>query len=84
MTDLDGNAAAGPLADALGVDLTAAVGRCGGCGRTGEIARARAFVTAMGTVVRCPGCERELAVIVRTSEEIVVSLDGLAHVRLPR
>ena len=40
MTDfaLDGNAMAGDLAEIFGVDVTAAVVTCAGCGRVGVVA----------------------------------------------
>lgn len=83
MTHLDGNALAGRFDDLLGVDITAAVGRCGGCGQTCELARARAFVTAMGTVLRCAECESVLAVLVDVRDEVVMNLSGLAYVTVP-
>ena len=39
----DGSALAGPLDDVIGPDVTAAVGRCTGCGRTGSMAEVRVF-----------------------------------------
>jgi hypothetical protein len=83
MTHLDGNALAGRFDDLLGVDVTTTVGRCGGCGQTCELARARAFITAMGTVLRCADCESVLAVLVDVRDEVVVNLSGLAYVTLP-
>ncbi|WP_203137242.1 DUF6510 family protein [Microbacterium sp. JZ31] len=83
MTHLDGNALAGRFDDLLGIDLTAAVGRCGGCGQARELARARAFVTAMGTVLRCAECESVLAVLVDARDEVVVNLSGLAFFTVP-
>lgn len=84
MSHLDGNALAGVFAEALGIDVTAATGRCRGCGRTFPLARARAFVTAMGGVMRCGFCDSVLAVLVATHEENVVNLSGLAHLTVPR
>lgn len=84
MTHLDGNALAGVFVETLGVDITAATGRCGGCGRTFPVAQARAFVTAMGAVLRCGVCDSVLVVLVRTDEEEVVNLSGLAHLTVPR
>ena len=49
----DGNALAGPLQDVVRVDITAAVGRCTGCGRTAAMAEVRVFDHAPG-VVACP------------------------------
>jgi len=38
-TYLDGNAAAGMLGELFAVDITAAIGQCNGCGRTGSSPR---------------------------------------------
>lgn len=84
MTHLDGNALAGLFADTLGIEITAAVGRCGGCHRSSELARAHAFVTAIGAVLRCEHCQGTLAVIVQKPNEVLVNLSGLALVALAR
>ena len=49
-TFLDGNAAAGALGEVFAVDVTAAVGRCDGCGAVAVLAEARVFVDAPGAV----------------------------------
>ena len=84
MTHLDGNALAGLFDDTLGIEITAAIARCGGCHDTFELARAHAFVTATGTVLRCAHCQGVLAVIVRKPNEVLVNLSGLAHVTIAR
>ena len=84
MTHLDGNALAGLFADTLGIEITAAIGRCGSCHLTFELARAHAFVTAIGAVLRCEHCQGVLAVIVQKPHEVLVNLSGLAHVAIAR
>ena len=84
MTHLDGNALAGLFADTLGIEITAATGRCGSCRRMFERARAHAFVTAIGAVLRCEHCQGMLAVIVQKPQEVIVNLSGLAHVAIAR
>jgi hypothetical protein len=79
---LDGNAAAGVLADIFAVDLTVAVGRCVGCGRTGVLAEARVYADAPGTVVRCPGCDGVLLRVVRGPDRTWLDLRGLAVLQL--
>jgi hypothetical protein len=44
----DGNALAGPLQDVLRIEVTTAVGRCSGCGRTAPMAEVRVFDHAPG------------------------------------
>jgi len=84
MTHLDGNALAGLFADTLGIDITAAIGRCGSCHRVIELARAHAFVTAIGAVLRCEHCQGVLAVIVHKPREVLANLSGLAHIVIAR
>ncbi|GAA1678520.1 DUF6510 family protein [Microbacterium lacus] len=66
MTRLDGNVLAGRLVDALGWDATAADARCAGCGSHGALAGAVVYVSAMGSVVRCPHCDAILATFVES------------------
>src|SRR6266540_1055543 len=73
-TWVDGNALAGPLQEVFSVDVTAAVARCDGCGRTGPIAEARVYDRAPGLVARCPGCDLVVvaeAVPARGAEKLV-------------
>ena len=80
MTHLAGNALAGLFADTLGIELTAAIGRCGICHRIFELARAHAFVTAIGAVLRCEHCQGMLAVIVQKPHDVLANLSGLAPI----
>jgi hypothetical protein len=84
MTHLDGNALAGLFDDTLGIEITDTIGRCGSCHRASELARAAAFVTAMGAVLRCADCEGMLAIIVQKPDAVLVNLSGLAHVAIAR
>lgn len=83
MTHVDGNALAGAFARILGIEITTAIGRCRGCGRSSNLARAHAFVTEMGTVMRCGDCQDVLAVVVHRPGEALVSLTGLSFITLP-
>ena len=79
----DGNALAGPLQDLIGPDVTAAVGRCGNCGRTGPMAEVRVFDHAPGVVARCPVCDQVLLRLVRGSGRAWLDLRGLTWLQLP-
>ena len=79
---VDGNALAGPLAELFLVDLTAAVGRCAGCGQVGAVGTLRVYRHAPGLVARCPGCEAVLLRVVRTTERIFLDLRGVSCVEL--
>jgi hypothetical protein len=54
---LDGNAAAGLLAELFSFDVTSAVAVCAGCGATQPIGKLIAYGLEMGAVLRCPGCD---------------------------
>lgn len=84
MTYVDGNALAGAFSATLGIEITAAIGRCRGCGDTFDLASTHAFITAMGAVMRCRTCQSVLAVIVQNPREAVVNLSGLAYITVPR
>ena len=84
MTHVDGNALAGTLVDVLGIDSTDATGECSGCRHRSELARAHAYVTAMGVVARCEACHEVLAVVVRTPRDVIINLSGLAFVSIAR
>lgn len=77
-TFLDGNVVGGVLAEVFAVDVTAAVGRCAGCGRTAALAETRVYVDAPGTVVRCAGCDAVLLRVVRSPDRTWLDLRGLA------
>jgi hypothetical protein len=83
MTHLDGNAAAGALAEVFAVDITAATGRCAGCGRTDVFATATVYTDAPGLVARCPGCDHVLLRLVTTPAGTYLDLRGLTYLRLP-
>lgn len=85
MTDtfLDGNAVGGVLGQVFAVDVTAAVGRCNGCGRSAVMAETRVYVDAPGTVVRCAGCEAVLLRVVQSDDRTWLDLRGLAVLQLP-
>ncbi|MEV8371694.1 DUF6510 family protein [Kribbella sp. NPDC056861] len=82
-TYLDGNAAAGTLREVFAVDITAAIGRCGGCGQTGVFAETRVYMDAPGLVARCPGCDDVLLRVVTTPTDTYLDLRGLTYLRLP-
>jgi hypothetical protein len=53
---LDGNEAAGPLADLFAVDLTQARSRCSSCGSTAMLGAHHLYADAPALVLRCPSC----------------------------
>jgi ribosomal protein S27E len=79
----DGNALAGPFQDVFRVEVTSAMGRCTGCGRTMAMAEVRVFDHAPGVVARCPVCEQVLLRLVRGPGRAWLDLSGLTYLQLP-
>jgi hypothetical protein len=79
----DGNALAGPLREIFAVDMTAAIGRCVGCGRTGPVATLRVYRHAPGLVARCPGCDQVMLRLVRGPGDAWLDLRGTVSLRIP-
>jgi hypothetical protein len=74
---LDGNAIAGPLHEAFGAEMTAALGTCAGCGATAPLAEAVVYIRGPGTVARCRSCDSVLMVLVTIRGHTCVDLRGL-------
>lgn len=80
---LDGNVAAGVLAEVFGVELTVAVGTCDGCGASEPVGAVHAY-RAAGIVLRCPHCESVLAKIVESDTRTWMDLRGLRSLEVRR
>ncbi len=78
----DGNSIGGPLRDVFSVDITAATGRCAGCGNTGPLAEGRVFSHAPGLVLRCPACGEALLRLARAPGRAWVDVRGLEYIEL--
>lgn len=78
---LDGNAAAGELADVFGRDVSDAAGECRECRRPARIAETRAYLAGPGVVLRCPGCEAVLLRVVRSPTHAWLDVGGLSYLR---
>jgi hypothetical protein len=79
---LDGNAAAGVLAEIFAVEMTAVLGTCGACGAVGAVGELRVYMHAPGVVVRCPRCESVLMRVVRADGRTWLDLRGLRSLEL--
>jgi hypothetical protein len=75
---LDGNAIAGPLHEAFGAEMTAALGTCARCGATAPLAEAVVYIGGPGIVARCRSCESVLMVLVTIRGRTCVDLRGFA------
>jgi phage tail tube protein FII len=81
---VDGNAAAGILSELFVPDLTAARAKCGGCGMTGKIGALLVYAHGMGTVARCPGCDRVVLRVVRTPTHVWLDATGATSIVITR
>jgi Family of unknown function (DUF6510) len=79
----DGNALAGSLGEVFAVDVTAAIGRCVGCGLAGPVAGLRVYSRAPGLVGRCPGCGEVVLRFVRGPDAAWLDLRGTVCLRIP-
>jgi hypothetical protein len=78
---LDGNAIAGDLIEALGVDLAAEICACASCGAAGFLAEAVVYTRGPGRVARCRVCGEMLLVLVTIRNITCVDLYGIVGLR---
>jgi Zn finger protein HypA/HybF involved in hydrogenase expression len=78
---LDGNAAAGALAAAFGLEMTAVPGACAHCHTVSMVAQLRAYTRSPGIVLRCPACGEVVVRIVQTPNATLVDVSGAAWLR---
>lgn len=67
---VDGNAAAGMLADLLGDDVTALIGLCGGCAAEAPIAETVVELDETAAIIRCRSCTHTLLTVLHTSSGV--------------
>ena len=81
---LDGNALAGMLATAFGVEMTDVPGRCTHCGVVTMIGELRAYVRAPGAVLRCPACDEIVLRVAETPGATYIDARGASYLRFER
>ena len=79
---LDGNAAAGVLAELFTFEVTTAQVTCAGCGASGPLGTLQVWMTPMGTVIRCPGCDNVILRVVHARDEWLLDLRGATVLRV--
>ena len=81
---LDGNAAAGSLAELFAFDVTTATAICDGCGRGSPVGALLLYDLAMGTLLRCPECAHLMLCATRIRGVVRLDLRGtrILHVAL--
>jgi hypothetical protein len=83
MTDrLDGNVAAGVLADVFIAEMTVARTTCAACGDNRPIGELAAYLRAPGVVLRCPACATAEIRIVRAERRVWLDLRGVRTLEL--
>jgi hypothetical protein len=85
MSMMDGNVLAGPLRELFAVEVTAADGRCAGCGMRGPVASLHVYGSedGPGLVARCPGCDAVMLRLVRGPDAAWLDLRGVVSLRIP-
>jgi hypothetical protein len=78
---LDGNVLAGTLWQVFRPDITAASGRCGGCGLVGPVAGLSVYTDAPGTVARCARCGQVNLQVVQSPSDLWLNTTGLSYLR---
>jgi hypothetical protein len=80
---VDGNAAAGQLAEIFAFDVTTAHAVCGGCGADLPVGRLTAYGLEMGAILRCPGCDTAMMRVSRVRSGYWLDLRGISVLRVP-
>jgi ribosomal protein S27E len=79
---LDGNSAAGLLAEVFTVEATTAIVTCAGCGASGAMGDAVVYAHAPGVVVRCGQCSEVLIRCAQLRDRLAVDMRGAARLEL--
>jgi hypothetical protein len=79
---LDGNAAAGTLGEIFSFEVTTAHYACEGCGRVAHIGEAMAYMTEIGTIVRCPSCDDALIRVAHNRGRYWIDLRGIRYLQV--
>jgi Family of unknown function (DUF6510) len=79
---LDGNAAGGILHEIFPFEMTLVEATCTGCGTTGAIGAAAAYIHGMGTVLRCPSCDTVLIRVAQTKGRYWLDMRGVRTLQI--
>jgi hypothetical protein len=80
---LDGNAAAGPLADIFMREATTAQVTCASCGAKGPLAAAMLYGEPMGQILCCEHCEAVLLRFAETPAGVRLDMRGVVMITWP-
>ena len=76
-TTLDGNAAGGVLREIFPFEMTLVEGTCAHCGNTKPVGELIAYMSNMGTVIRCPTCNSVLIRVASTKGRYWLDMQGV-------
>ena len=79
---LDGNAAAGVLAEIFVGEMTSAQVTCAQCGRTGSLGSLLMYGGQVGTILRCPTCDCAQLRIARVHGQFWMDMRGMSMMRI--
>jgi hypothetical protein len=79
---LDGNAAAGLLAEVFRWEMTTAHATCAGCGAVGPVGALAVYGHGMGAILRCLACDTAVVRVARTRGRLWLDLRGARALRI--
>jgi Family of unknown function (DUF6510) len=79
---LDGNSAAGLLAEVFRAEMTTAEVTCTGCGTVAAVAELMRYGHGMGAILRCARCDTAVIRVARTRRRHWLDLRGARTLRL--
>jgi uncharacterized protein DUF6510 len=81
---LDGNAVGGLLGEIFAFETTTAEGACNRCGTVAHVGQQMAYVSDIGTVVRCASCDNALIRVAHNPRGYFLDLRGVSYLRFGR
>ncbi len=81
-TRLDGNVAAGLLAEIFCREPSTMVIVCAGCGAAGPLGSLMAYGLEMGAILRCPSCDTAVLRAGATGRQLWIDLRGANSLRV--
>ena len=81
---LDGNATGGLLGEVFVFETTTAEGACDRCGTVAHVGQQMAYISVIGTVLRCASCDNALIRIVQNPRGYFLDLRGVRYLRFGR
>jgi len=81
---LDGNAVGGLLGEVFAFEATTAEGACNRCGAVAHVGQQMAYVSDIGTVVRCASCDNALIRVAHNPRGYYLDLRGFRYLHFGR